>query len=281
MLALRHADPLLRVWLYAAQEYGDDEVLLQCCSKGLQRDPFKRSCAELEEDLRYYLNASRALYTKECVDAYVRCCEYMEDSEVIGRSAGSANDVLGGASSNFNFQDVRQDFRDTWLFQDITIGENGEGHFTSTVPDSITTWEVSAVSVAPGGGICVQEPLKILVFKRLFLQVNLPYSVIQNEQIEIPATVYNYDNKERTVRVAMLGTRDVCSGAKEGQPSAVRTVQVPAGQGTTVVFPVVPLAAGESLIHVAAVSDQGERDAAKVKLRVEVCAVSRFPLSRE
>lgn len=250
------------------QEYGDDKVLLQCCAKGLQRDQFLRTCAEREKDLRHYLNASSALYTEECVDAYVRCCEHIEDSEVLGKSGGAGIDALGEASFDFN-ANVRQEFRDTWLFQEITIENDGVGQFTATLPHSITTWEVGAVSVAPGGGICVHEPLKVLVFKKLFLEVNLPYSVIQNEQVEIPVTVYNYDNGERTVRVAMLGTRDVCSGAKEGQPSAVRTVKVPARQGRTVVFPVVPLAAGERLIHVAAVSDASEKDAAKVTLRIE------------
>lgn len=68
----------------------------------------------------------------------------------------------------------------------------------------------------------------------------------------------------------MLGTRDVCSGAKEGKPSAVRKLTVPKGQGRTVMFPVVPLAAGEREIHVVAVSDSSAKDAAKVTLRVEV-----------
>ncbi|KAK8771547.1 hypothetical protein V5799_025209, partial [Amblyomma americanum] len=153
--------------------------------------------------------------------------------------------------------------------------EGGEAIYEVTVPDSITTWEVSAVGVAPSGGICVHDPLEIRVFKKLFVEVNLPYSVIQNEQIEIPATVYNYGNEDRMVRVAMLGTKDVCSGAKEGQPSSVRTLTVPAGQGRTVLFPVVPLAAGEREILVAAHDYRRVMDFVKAILRVEPPGVSR------
>lgn len=45
------------------------------------------------------------------------------------------------------------------------------------------------------------EPLEIVTFKKLFVEVNVPYSVKKNEQIEIPATVYNYGNKNTKVRL--------------------------------------------------------------------------------
>lgn len=245
-----------------------DETLRNCCSSGLLKDPFLRRCEQREEALRSYLIAGSALYTEKCVEAFLTCCIHVQDNRAVGRSNDEVADVLGDSGFDFGGE-ARRNFRETWLFQELTIGEGPETTYEVSLPDTITTWELSAVSVAPSGGICVHEPLEIRVFKKLFVEVNLPYSVIQNEQVEIPVTVYNYDKSERTVRVAMLGTRDVCSGAKEGQPSAVRKLTVPKGQGRTVVFPVVPLAAGKKEIHVAAVSDSHARDSAKVTLRVE------------
>ncbi|XP_075536440.1 venom factor-like [Dermacentor variabilis] len=245
-----------------------DETLRNCCSSGLQKDPFLRSCSQREEALRSYLIAGSALYSDKCVEAFVTCCKQVEDNQPVGRSNAEVADVLGDSGFDFSGKE-RQDFRETWLFQQLTIGEGPKTTYEVSLPDTITTWELSAVSVAPSGGICVHDPLEIRVFKKLFVEVNLPYSVIKNEQVEIPVTVYNYDSSDQVVRVAMLGTRDVCSGAKEGKPSAVRKVTVPKGQGLTVVFPVVPLAAGEREIHVVAVSDSSARDAAKVTLRVE------------
>ncbi|KAH6940100.1 hypothetical protein HPB50_024757 [Hyalomma asiaticum] len=247
-----------------------DETLRNCCSSGLLKDPFMRSCEDRKKALLSYLIAGSALYSEKCVEAFSACCLHVEDNQPVGRSGAGNPDVLG--DSGFDFKgEVRQNFRDTWLFDELTIRPIHD----VSLPDTITTWELSAVSVAPSGGICVHEPLKIRAFKKLFVEVNLPYSVIQNEQVEIPVAVYNYDKDERLVRVAMLGTKDVCSGAKEGQPSAVRKIRVPKGEGRSVVFPVVPLAAGEREIHVAAVSDSSARDAAKVKLRVETPGVRK------
>lgn len=244
-----------------------NETLRNCCSSGLQRDPFLRSCNDREEALRSYLTAGSALYSEQCVEAFAKCCVYFEENQPYARSNNPGADVLG--KSAFDFAGTRHDFREILTFEQLTIKEDGKAEHYFTLPHSITTWELSAVSVAPSGGICVHDPLEIQVFKKLFVEVNLPYSVIQNEQVEVRATVYNYASVDETVRVAMLGTKDVCSGAKEGKPSAVQTFKIPQGQGRTAVFPIVPLAAGEKIIHVSAISDSSSRDAAKVTLRVE------------
>ncbi|KAL3201488.1 hypothetical protein MRX96_012533 [Rhipicephalus microplus] len=254
-------------------EQFENETLRNCCSSGLLKDPFLRSCEDREEALHSYLVAGRALYSEKCVEAFATCCQHVENNQIIGRS--NANDADGLGDSDFDFEGgERHAFMETWLFNELTIGADPETTYDVTLPDSITTWELSAVSVAPSGGICVHDPLEIRVFKKLFIEVNLPYSVIQNEQVEIPVTVYNYDREDQRVRVTMLGTKHVCSGAKEGKPSATREINVPRGQGRTVTFPVVPLAAGEREIRVRATS-RSAWDAVKVKLRVETPGVPK------
>jgi hypothetical protein len=41
-------------------------------------------------------------------------------------------------------------------------------------------------------GICVADTLKAKVFKEVFLEMNIPYSVVRGEQIQLKGTVYNY-----------------------------------------------------------------------------------------
>lgn len=41
-------------------------------------------------------------------------------------------------------------------------------------------------------GICVADTLKAQVFKDVFLEMNIPYSVVRGEQIQLKGTVYNY-----------------------------------------------------------------------------------------
>ncbi|KAH1175936.1 hypothetical protein KIL84_020670 [Mauremys mutica] len=69
-----------------------------------------------------------------------------------------------------------------------------------TVPiflkDSITTWEVLAVSLSETKGICVADPYEITVMKDFFIDLCLPYSVVRNEQVEIRAILYNYREQQ-------------------------------------------------------------------------------------
>ena len=73
-----------------------------------------------------------------------------------------------------------------------------------TFPDSITTWLVQAVGVSAQAGMCVAEPVRVTVFRNYFLQLDLPYSVVLGEQVEVRATLYNY---LRSDRLAVSGLR--------------------------------------------------------------------------
>lgn len=74
----------------------------------------------------------------------------------------------------------------------------------SDLPHSITTWVIQAVSVSPTHGICIAEPAKIVSFQKIFLHLNLPYSVVRNEQVEIQATVFNYDQRPIKVKLFLI-----------------------------------------------------------------------------
>lgn len=41
-------------------------------------------------------------------------------------------------------------------------------------------------------GICVGDPLKVIVRKEFFIDLRLPYSAVRGEQIEIKAILHNY-----------------------------------------------------------------------------------------
>lgn len=41
-------------------------------------------------------------------------------------------------------------------------------------------------------GICVAEPLKVIVRKEFFIDLRLPYSVVKGEQVEVKAILHNY-----------------------------------------------------------------------------------------
>ncbi|KAL0202455.1 hypothetical protein M9458_000473, partial [Cirrhinus mrigala] len=45
--------------------------------------------------------------------------------------------------------------------------------------------------------ICVAEPEEIVVFKKFFIDLKVPYSAVRGEQLEIKAIIHNYTKKKQ------------------------------------------------------------------------------------
>lgn len=61
------------------------------------------------------------------------------------------------------------------------------------MPDTITSWVISAFSVDPVHGLgLIDEPKSLKVFQPFFVSVNLPFSVIRDEIVTVPIVVQSY-----------------------------------------------------------------------------------------
>ncbi|XP_010075258.1 PREDICTED: alpha-2-macroglobulin-like protein 1, partial [Pterocles gutturalis] len=82
-------------------------------------------------------------------------------------------------------------FPETWIWDLISIGDDGQVSLEVAVPDTITEWNANTFCVADTGfGL---SPLTTLrVFQPFFVDLSLPYSVIQGETFSLKATVFNY-----------------------------------------------------------------------------------------
>lgn len=61
------------------------------------------------------------------------------------------------------------------------------------------------VSSLPLEGICIDDTLKVIVQKRFFIDLRLPYSAVRGEQIEIKAILHNYLESEIDVSLNIIG----------------------------------------------------------------------------
>ncbi|XP_023225952.1 complement C3-like isoform X2 [Centruroides sculpturatus] len=152
---------------------------------------------------------------------------------------------------------IRSDFRETWLFEDYEIGHNGISVVNTKLPDSITTWVIQAVSVSPQWGMCVTDVKEMKSFKNFFLQLNIPYSLVRNEQLDLQATVFNYFPQKMPVTVHMYGVKNLRSGVKEGEKSERKRITIEPHSTGTVHFSIVPLVAQDYFIRVVALSPYG------------------------
>ncbi|XP_077268198.1 thioester-containing protein 1 allele S3 isoform X2 [Temnothorax americanus] len=156
---------------------------------------------------------------------------------------------------------VRKNFPETWLWQTLDAGYNGKTELRRVVPDSITSWILTAFSVNDAHGLgLIEEPRKLKVFKPFFISVDLPYSVIRGEIVGIQIVVFNYMNKDVTAEVLLTneGQFDFAEVSNEVHDVPKlelyrkKKVDVKANSGSSVSFMIIPRELGYITIKVTA-----------------------------
>ncbi|XP_011643182.1 CD109 antigen-like [Pogonomyrmex barbatus] len=176
---------------------------------------------------------------------------------------------------------VRKNFPETWLWQTLDAGYNGKTELRRNVPDSITSWVLTAFSVNDAHGLgLIEEPRKLKVFKPFFISIDLPYSVIRGEIVGIQIVVFNYMNKDLITEVLLTneGQFDFAEVSNEVHDAPklelyrTKKVDVKANSGSTVSFMIIPrelgyisikatansVLAGDSVEHKLFVNAEGE-----------------------
>ncbi|XP_076583682.1 complement C3-like [Chaetodon auriga] len=171
----------------------------------------------------------------------------------------------------------RTKFPGSWLWADIKLPPCPRNtpncfstSFVKNVPlqDSITTWQLTGISLSRTHGICVSEPLEIIVRKDFYIDLRLPYSAVRGEQIEVKAILHNYSPDHVTVRVGLIEEEHMCSAAfKLGKYR--QEVRVGPQSTRSVPFIIIPMKEGQHRIEVkAAVRDSSLTDGIMKILRV-------------
>jgi hypothetical protein len=98
---------------------------------------------------------------------------------------------------------VREYFPETLHWDpDLITDENGKATLALTYADSITTWRLSASASSRGGLLGgVSAPLR--VFQDFFVDLDLPVSLTQNDEVAFPVAVYNYLKTSQTVKLRL------------------------------------------------------------------------------
>ncbi|KAI5623481.1 complement C3, partial [Silurus asotus] len=221
-------------------------------------DKLKKCCRDgLVENLLGYTCGRRAEYIEgevECRQAFLHCCQKLADV----RKAAVQEELHFARSEEKEANEMsdeiisRSEFPESWMWdkEDIPSGTNVKIRDV-TLPDSITNWVFTAVSISQEG-ICVANPYELIVKKNFFIDLKLPYSTSVNEQIEIKVVIHNLNNKPLTkVFVELKETEDICSMASFKEKYRT-TVSVDKQSSNAVSFVIIPLKAGNHKIEVKA-----------------------------
>uniref|UniRef100_A0A4W6DV11 Complement component c3a, duplicate 5 n=1 Tax=Lates calcarifer TaxID=8187 RepID=A0A4W6DV11_LATCA len=266
----RAATTMMNVTTSLLSQY-TDELQRDCCIDGMRDTPVSYTCEIRSE----YISDGAA-----CVEAFLHCCKEMESQRAerkeenlqLARSEDDDNSYMDS-----NEITSRTKFPESWLWSDITLPacprQTPNCDSTSLVKnvplqDSITTWQFTGISLSRTHGICVADPLEVIVRKDFFIDIRLPYSVVRGEQVEIKAVLHNFRDDPATVRVDLAETEHVCSAASK--KSKYRE-EVRVGPQTTrfVPFVIIPTKEGTHRIGVkASVKDSELNDGIVKELHV-------------
>ncbi|NWW35125.1 CO4 protein, partial [Panurus biarmicus] len=240
--------------------------LLKCCQDGMKLNRMRFSCAK---------RLTKVSGSQECRNVFLDCCE---KATALRKQAQRRNTKPCSYFAEYNEQEelfdetsvsLRSYFPESWWWSFEEIESPGKHSIKNFAPDSITTWEVQAISISPEKGFCVADPHTFAVFKDFFVSLRLPYSVRRHEQLEIKAVVYNYlPNDLQVVTVKMDAVKGLCTAE-----TTARAVQLPllakANSATPAFFSVVPLIVGEIPITIIAFDqDSGHSDSIRKNLKV-------------
>lgn len=258
-----------------------DPLQKSCCRLGTMEDlPQKRNCSTRARIVEKYMQSTY----RECSSTYLDCCREVFGEQLRLNSVITARDQAepsvqsriiqkyGSAPVLYNDPSilnnvghldriesqtlVRKDFRETWLFDIVTV-ERVDGSATLDVqlPHSITSWSILAISINKYQPMCfMPRSLDLITFQEIFLKISMPYKVIQGEQIDLVVTVFNYSPNNQEVLVYMYGVEDVCSEAEPGERGDRKRLRIDKHSSQSIVFPMIPLKVGKYPIKVLAVT---------------------------
>lgn len=109
---------------------------------------------------------------------------------------------------------VRRDFSETFLWQDVEIktadkkrqgtSERGKEFISFKVPDSITSYLISGISMSYSYGIGIPSTHPSLtVFQPFFIQLTLPFSIKRGEILTQNIFIFNFLENLQTVTVSI------------------------------------------------------------------------------
>lgn len=161
---------------------------------------------------------------------------------------------------------IRKFFPETWFWENSTSDSQGVAKFKAKAPDSITSWILSAFSINENFGFGLSnQKSSVRVFRPFFIKLNLPYSIIRGETVNIQAIIFNYSKRPTAAKVVLENrneefefveaANDIEEETKSSRSSESRLINIPAQDGVSVSFLIKPKKLGNIDIKMIAQSE--------------------------
>ncbi|XP_037051859.1 CD109 antigen-like [Bradysia coprophila] len=154
---------------------------------------------------------------------------------------------------------IRTEFPETIFWEDFNITEpDGILTISRKMPDTITSWVISAFSVDPKTGLgLTREPKSLKVFQPFFISLNLPFSVKRGEVVAVPVVLFNYMDTNVVANLILHnenGEFEFVDDDRSNQRSRHRQVDVASDAGIASTFLIRFTAVGQIPLKISATS---------------------------
>jgi CD109 antigen len=163
----------------------------------------KNTHVEYHKETRKYvlnLNFKNKEKTRNCTSKETEILNKVADTNAAVKSSGGVNYYSTEESlpSVFDISDpqnvdknLRRNFLKTWIWK-TELSEDGHGSIIETVPDSLTTWLFTGFSINPDFGFALAQPQELIVSKKFFVELSLPYSIRIGEILTLDFLIFNF-----------------------------------------------------------------------------------------
>lgn len=126
-----------------------------------------------------------------------------------------------------------------------------------TIPHSITSWIIHSSSVSQADGFCINNDKYFTAYKPFFIHISMPEQLVQFEQTEIMATVFNYQSKRLSINIHFYHVDGLCSDAYQSLDKIRLKLNINANSSESFVFPIIPIEIGKFNITLKAITELG------------------------
>uniref|UniRef100_H0XV65 Ovostatin n=1 Tax=Otolemur garnettii TaxID=30611 RepID=H0XV65_OTOGA len=149
---------------------------------------------------------------------------------------------------------VRKNLPETWIWDLISVDSSGSANLSFLIPDTITQWKANGFCVNGEAGFGISSTITLEVSQSFFVKIDLPFSVVQNEQFDLIVSVFSYLNTCVEISVGLEASQDYEASINTLKNNGSEIIQ--AGEKKTYVWTVTPKKLGKMNITAVAESKQ-------------------------
>ncbi|XP_066457781.1 alpha-2-macroglobulin-like [Eleutherodactylus coqui] len=115
---------------------------------------------------------------------------------------------------------TRSYFPDTWLFELVPVSSDGHSVLHLTTPHTITKWVTDGFCLSKTGFASVKD-VELTTFQPYFIDLIVPYSVVQGEKFTVQAVVFSYVKKCIMVVILLSKSEDLVTAQDKKQTRCI------------------------------------------------------------